>query len=254
MRSLSLAMTFAFCTALCSVGLLLIGSRIFGPLPLSITQTTTQKESAFSVTGEAEIAVVPDTAEINLGVRVNRATVTEAQNEVNRVMSDLSTKITQLGVDKKDIRTTNYSVNPEYDYTNGSRGANGFTVSSTVSVQLQNFELVNQVIDLATSSGINEVNGITFTLSEQKEEQLKKEAREQAIQKAKASAEELSRLAGMKLGKIINVSESKAPGNPIYRTEALNLAVGDTVQNRPTTIEPGLSTYTYSITLSYETL
>jgi len=254
MRSLTLAFTFAFLTALFTVGGVLIGTKILGPLPLSITQTTTQKESAFTVSGESEVSVVPDNARVSLGIRVNKSTVAEAQNEVNRVMSELSTKITQLGIEKKDIRTSNYSVNPEYDYTGGSRISKGYTVSSTVTVDVKKFELVNQVIDTATATGVNEVGGVSFTLSDEKEEEVKKEAREKAIEKAKDNADELSRLAGMKLGKIINVTEGRNNAVPLYQSARLMEAKADAALNQATNIEAGTSSYNYSVTLSYETL
>lgn len=237
-----------------TVGAGILVTRLTGPLPISVTQTLTQKETTFNTTGDAEITAVPDEAQVRLGIDVKRSTVVEAQSSANETINSISDAIKKLGIDKEDIQTQNYRVSPEYDYKSPERRITGYRVNTQIVVKITDFEKLNQVIDIATSLGANQVGGISFSLSEEKQDELKKEARKVAIAEAKDSAAELAKLAGIKLGRVVNVSESEG-GNypqPIYARAEIAMDSGG--PEEPTQIEPGSEIYRYSVTLSYETL
>ncbi len=231
---------------------LVLVTKYIAPIPLSINQTTTQKESAFSVTGKSVVTTVPDKVIVNLGVTQKGSDLKQAQSGANNVISTLQQKLADLGVKKEDIKTQNYSINPTIDYQRPTQNIVGYSVDINLEISLTDFTKLNQVIDTATSVGINQVNGVQFTLSDEKEEQIKSDARKQAIEDAKRNANELASLSGMKLGRIINVSEgSSTPPSPImYADKAMGMGGG---AMDPTNIQPGSTTYTYMITLSYET-
>lgn len=252
------ALTIFFTGVACSavaVASVILSAKLFGPLPLSVNQTTTQKQSTFDVSGESEVSVIPDEATVSLGIEINRQRVVDAQNEVNKIMLDVVDQLRKLEIKDTDITTTQYSVYPEYDYLNGARRTAGYRVSSTVRVKVRNFAKVNDVIDSATGQGVTNVNGVTFNLSEEKEEETKKAAREEAIDKARKNAQELADLAGMKLGKIVNIYEIPQYDNPpvAYDMVRADAAMGGGPETK-TEIQPGTSSYTYSVTISYETL
>lgn len=237
-----------------TVGAGILVTRITGPLPISVTQTLTQKETTFNTTGESEISAIPDEAQVLLGVDVKGSTVAEAQSAANEVINSIADAIKKLGVDKEDIKTQNYSVNPEYNYRSEDRRITGYAVNAQIMVKVTDFEKLNQVIDTATGLGVNQVGGISFSLSEEKQIELKKEARKEAIGKAKESAEELAKLAGIKLGKVVNVTESGENNFPQPRYALAEMALDSGGLEEPTQIEPGSQIYRYSVTLSYETL
>lgn len=229
-------------------------SRFIGPIPFSMTQTTTAKQSTFDVTGESKISTVPDKAVVNLGVTVNDSTVKATQDKANTIISAITDGLTKLGIDKKDIKTDNYSLYPNYDYQQG-RKITGYTVNASLSISVTDFSKLNQAIDTATAAGANQVGGISFTLSDEKRKSVENDARKEAIDDAKTKAQTLARLAGMQLGKIVNITEQPS-GRP-YPVPMMYQAVSDakTTDNQvPTTTEPGTTTFNYSITLSYETL
>lgn len=232
-------------------------TRLYGGPGLSISQTTTQKDQTFDVTGTSEVTAVPDKAEVTVGIQANRPTVAETQEELNRVTAAIQEQLRDLGIDKEDIQTRNYSLNPEYRFDRGeSREITGYVGSAQLVVSVTEFDTLNQVIDRATAAGANQVYGIQFSLTEEKREELRKQGREEAITEAKSSAQELARLAGMNLGRVINVTENRG-GQPVpqprFATAQLELAE-DAAAPTPTQIEPGSTTVTYSVTLSYETL
>lgn len=220
-----------------------------------ISLNSTNDQSYFSVDGTATIETVPDQAVINLGVETTADTVALAQNETNTVIANLQTQLTALGLEKKDLQTSNYSLYPVYDWEDGD-GNNiiGYTISSTLQVTCTDFAILNQVIDAATAVGINQINGINFGLSESKQVELKKEARTTAIAQAKDNAAELTSLTGIKLGNIINVYEYQ-PQNDIVSNSlyAKNLASTDSVSYEETNVEAGTASFTYQVTLTYKT-
>lgn len=231
--------------------------RFVGPFPLSISSTVSQKENLFVSQGMSEIEVIPDEAQVSLGISVQRATVGPAQEEANRVINAITESLKGLGIDKEDIKTSNYSIYPTYDYSQGTNRITGYNISSNLDVTISDFDILNSVIDVATAEGANQVGGVQFTLSKDKENEVKKQARQEAIKDAQESAQELARLSGIRLGRVVDVTESRTdiwPVPMLGRAEVMmakDAAGGDVAQ--PTNIEPGSTTYTYNVSLSYET-
>ena len=221
--------------------------RLAGSIPVSVTSTA--KEGTFDVTGEGKVAVKPDQAQITLGVRKEAATVAAATEQVDAVMSELSKRVKSLGVEEKDIKTVDYSVYQNY----GPEGrGSGYVASSSVQVTIRELTKASQVLDVIGSLGLEQSGGLIFTLSDELKEKTVREAREIAIEEAKKKAEELASLAGMKLGRIVNVQEgaSAQPGPYLMRAEAAKDSLGG---GTPAQIEPGTSETRVSVTLSYET-
>jgi uncharacterized protein YggE len=240
-------------TAAAVVGGVILTSKVIGPLPLSISQTTTQKMGSFDVSGESELITVPDQAEVSVGITAREATVGAAQDRANSVINGITEAIKALGIKAEDIKTLDYSINPEYDYSSEFRPVIGYNVSTTLRIKTTDLAQVNQIVDTATANGANQVNGIQFSLSEAKNEELTSQARKEAIADAKENAEDLAQLSGMKLGKIINVYEQ--PPMDYYPPMPYGGGVMMAKDAAETTnIQPGSTTFTYRVTLSYETL
>lgn len=226
--------------------------RFVGPIPFSVTQTTVEKVATFDVSAEGKITAIPDTAEINLGIQISKPTVEAAQREANETIDKITSQIKKLGIEEKYLKTTNYSVYPNYDYRAGQRIV-GYNVNITLRVKVKDFDKINQVIDAATTLGANQIGQLNFTIDEEKLEQLKMEARKQAIEKAKKKAKEIASAGGLRLGRIVNISENVA--SPLPQTQyMLEKAVGGEEPQPSTQIQPGESEITISVTLSYETL
>ncbi len=240
-----------------AVGSAVAVTRAFGGPAFSINQVSTNKQSTFDVTGESKITTIPDQAEVRMGISINESTVKAAQDKANTVTNAINTQLAGLGIEKKDIKTENYSLYPNYDYQNGTgQRIVGYSVNANLVVTIKDFAILNQAIDTATQVGANQIGGITFTLSDEKRDETEKEARKEAIENAKKKASELSRLAGMRLGSIVNVYESPMGDSKIYpmMAESAMMDARGAGGGSPTNVEPGSTTYSYSVTLSYETL
>lgn len=236
-------------------GAVILMTRVVGGPSLSISQITTNKQSTFDVTGESQVATIPDQAEARLGITINQTTVKAAQDQANTVINTINAKLGELGIEKKDIKTENYSLYPNIDYQPGSgQRITGYSVNASLVVTITDFAKLNQAIDLATQAGANQIGGITFTLSESKRKETEGEARKVAIEDAKEKASELAGFAGMKLGKIVNISEQPMNKGIYPEAMALDARGAGGAAGAPTNIEPGSTTFNYQVTLSYETL
>jgi uncharacterized protein YggE len=227
--------------------------RLVGPIPLSVTQTTVEKKNTFDIEGTGKVSAIPDVAEVNLGIEVRRRTVFEAQKEANEKINKITEAVKKLGIEERYIKTVNYSVYPQYDFKEG-RSVTGYNVNVSLQIKVKNFEKINAVIDTATSLGANQVGGLNFTIDDKKLEDLKMQARKQAIEEAKKKAKEIAALAGIRLGKIVNVSENSTSPYFPQSLKQMQMGMGGSDQETQTNILPGESEITVSVTLSYETL
>ena len=231
--------------ALLVAGVVGVYFKVVGALPIAVTQT--QKMSTFDVAGEGRVVVVPDEATIQLGVTDQGHNLKQVQQSINTTMQKLGDSLSDIGVDKKDIKTTGYNVYPDYQEEGLYRAL------ASLSVKIRDLDKVSDALDLVGTLGLDSVAGPSFGLSEELSEKTMKEAREIAIDKAKSKAEELSGLAGMKLGRIVNISEGGSGGYPVpmYGRDA---ALSSTMEAKVATpVEAGSSEVVVNVTLSYET-
>ena len=165
-------------------------------------------QDQFSVDGTGRVFAPPNIAEITLGVHTEKAQTAEAATKENvEKMNRVIEAIKKAGVEAKDIKTTDYQLYADYNYPQDrGRELSGWNLSQRVRVKIRKLDSIGDVIAKATAAGANQTENISFTIDD--EEVLKKQARGEAIEKAKAKAEELSKAAGIKLGKVINVYES----------------------------------------------
>ena len=254
---------------------LFLYTKLAGPIPFYVNNVNTTKAGTFDVDGTGTATAVPDTGVVNLGVTQTATTVVDAQNKTNTIANKLIADIKKLGVADKDIKTTNYSVNPNYGnneigvYNQGSAVRNGviaqplppqnnqqivsYTVTQNLEIDVQKTDKINAVIDTATADGANLVGQVSFSFSDSMKSQLENQARAEAIKNAKAKAQDLANLSGIHLGQLVNVVES----NDIRPWPVTYMGAGklstDSTQTPPTTVTPGESTVSITITLSYET-
>lgn len=227
--------------------LLFAYTKIAGPLPFSVTSVTTQKTDTFNVTADGKAAAAPDIALVNVGVQAQGGTVKQAQQELNSAINKVAEAIKKVGVEAKDIQTSGYNLTPTYDYREGRGRITGYQANSNLTVKVREIEKANQVIDAATVGGANQVGGVSFDIDDKTK--VENEARQKAVAEAKKKAEEAAKIAGFRLGRIINYSENFGPGpRPIPMLTKTEMAAG----GAPTQIEPGTNEITVSVTLSYE--
>lgn len=227
--------------------LLFVYTKLAGPIPFSVNSVTTTKSDSFQVTGEGRVEVKPDLAVVSAGVTSTGPTVQAAQDGLNKNINRVSDSIKALGVKPEDIQTTNYNVNPQYDFSSGTQRVNGYQASSNLSIKIRNLDNANAVIDAATKNGATQVGGLSFEISDKT--QAENQAREKAVADAKAKAESAAKIAGFRLGKLLNYSEGFSGVTPPMPLRTLSV---DMKEQAATQVEPGSNQIIVTVTLSYE--
>lgn len=222
-------------------------SKIVGPFNFSINNITTTKSDEFRVTGEGKTSATPDVAVVRVGVQANGLTADDTKEQLNVALNKVSEAIKSLGISSTDIKTENYNIYPNQDYNDGKNKITGYTASSNLVIKVKEVEKANQVLDVSVSSGANQVGGVTFEVSDKSAAE--NEAREKAVADARKKAELMARVAGFKLGKVINYSENFGDLGGI---RSLAVESKDVSGGTPTQLEPGSNEIIVYVTLSFE--
>lgn len=163
--------------------------------------------NTITVSATGEIYAKPDLAITNFSVVNEAKTVDEAMAENTKKMNDVINAAKGQGIEDKDLKTISFNISPRYDwneisliYPQGKRVLAGYEIQQSLQVKIRNMEKIGSIIQAATDAGANEAGDLQLTID--KEDELKKEARAQAIEKAKTKAKELASQLGVKLGKI----------------------------------------------------
>lgn len=180
-----------------------MGKFSFGDLDIYTHEQ--EQERIISVQGEGSISVRPDIATFSLSVVSEGKTVKTATADNSQKMKDVIDAIKELDIKEEDIKTTNYSLNPRYNYDKNPARIEGYRLSQDILITVRDLDKVEDVIAEGTNNGANRMSNLQFLVDE-KEEYLK-EAREEAVAEAKAKAEEIEKTVGITLGKIVGYRE-----------------------------------------------
>ncbi|MDX9970563.1 MAG: SIMPL domain-containing protein [Candidatus Gracilibacteria bacterium] len=151
--------------------------------------------------------VNPDTAIINLGVFSIGDTTEIVTKENNEKMNKIFETIKSFGVEEKDIKTTSYYLNPNWEWDEKKKESieKGYRLDQNITIKVRDLNKSGEIIAKATSAGANLVGGISFAIED--EESAKEEARTLAISAAKEKAKLISKETGIKLGKVLSYYE-----------------------------------------------
>lgn len=159
-----------------------------------------------SVSGE------PDVAVITAGVTIEAKTAGEALARNSEIMRKVVKSLRQAGISRRDIATTNFSVQPRYRRYKTGRAPeiSGYQVRNSVVVRVQPIAKLGPILDRAVTLGSNQIGNIHFEVSEA--EALRDKARQLAVRNARRKAKIYARAAGVKLGDVLRISETSSPG------------------------------------------
>jgi uncharacterized protein YggE len=162
----------------------------------------TPPSRTITVTGSADVKAVPDQALVQLGVTTRATTAQAAMAQNNAAMNQVVAALKQLGIPDANIQTSSVSLNPIYNQPppqnpNLPPQLAGFEASNLVSVQLNDLTKLGPAIDAGVAAGANQIQGISFQLSNQQPFQLT--ALEQAGTQARAKAQALATSLGVTL-------------------------------------------------------
>jgi uncharacterized protein YggE len=192
------------------IALALLGAN-GGPGSALAVEPNLPEGNAISVTGTGRVLIRPDTADVRLGVLVQKPTATEARDAAATAMTSVVAVIKQAGIADEDIQTAMLSLQPVYDY---NKNANppplvGFQVTNTVNVVVRDLSKVGDLIDEAIAAGATTVDGVTFRVDDPSGAEA--QARKAAVDDAKAKAEALASAAGVRITGVTGISDVGGP-------------------------------------------
>ncbi|KAA1194143.1 SIMPL domain-containing protein [Pseudohalioglobus sediminis] len=191
-----------------------------------------EAEAQIRVSGEAERAMAPDMAIMQLTVTREAKTAREALDANSAAMTEVIRAMRKQGVAERDLQTSNFSIQPRYVYPKPRNEKPpeivGYVVRNSLTVRVRDLDDVGKLLDQSVTLGVNEGGNIQFT-NEDPEEVLAK-ARAAAVKDALARAETLAEAADVDLGDILSISEESYNPQP-YRAERMmaSAAAADSV-------------------------
>lgn len=167
-----------------------------------------------SVSAQAESRAVPDVAVVSAGVVTQAADANAAMRQNAEQMSKLVTAIKAAGIAERDVQTSGINLNAQYQYgENQPPKLTGYQVSNTVNLKVRDVTKLGQVLDTLVAQGANQINGPSFEVDQP--EAAYDEARRAALKKAQARAQMYAEAVGLRLRRIVSVSEGGGARPPI---------------------------------------
>ncbi|MCA0432527.1 MAG: SIMPL domain-containing protein [Proteobacteria bacterium] len=201
-----------------------------------------------TINGTGEVRAVPDMATVMMGVMTTGQTAKEALDLNTKEMQELLALLKAAGIEDRDVGTSNFYVNPRYDY--GQGGAQppkvvGYDVSNTVNVTVRKLDMLGSLLDKGVSSGTNQINGINFMVSQP--DTYLDEARKLAVADARRKAELFAAAAGIGLGEIVAIGEGGASApSPVF-TKYARAAASDA----PVPVAQGEQSLTADVSITW---
>lgn len=212
----------------------------------TIKQTITGTRLDVSATGD--VTRVPDLATISAGVVSRAPTAAAALQDVANRMQRVVAALKRAGIEDRDIQTSNVSLNPEYRYENNQPPQLvGYSASNNVSVRFHDIRKSGGIIDALVAQGANQISGPG--LSVEHPEAALDEARVKAIANARARADLYARSLGMRVTRVVSVSESGAYAPPPPMPPMVMAARAERDQ---TSIEPGEQKLQVGVAVTFE--
>ncbi len=217
---------------------------VAGTAGVKLFNVTAPGEKLLSVSGSASAFVVPDTASINLGVLTEAPSAREASDKNAVLMNAVVGALKNQGLKDNEIRTSVFSIQPVYSYPKegGAPNITGYSASNSVIVTTMMVGNLSDIIDKSVASGVNQVNGISFLVSEEKQKQIRDELLAAAVTDAREKADKLAESLRVKITDVSSTSISEG-GFP----QPTALAIVE----KAAPIQPGESEVSLSIQVTY---
>lgn len=199
------------------------------------------------VSATGEVRRVPDIAVISAGVVTRSASATDALAQNAARMERVSAALKRAGIADRDIQTSSISLNPEYRYVeNQPPQLVGYTASNNLSIRFRDIRNTGKILDALVAEGANQINGPNLTIDQP--EAALDEARVKAIANGRARAELYARALGMRVVRLISVSESGGYAVP----PPMPVMMAERAAGADTKIAPGEQQLQVSVSMSFE--
>jgi uncharacterized protein YggE len=209
-----------------------------------------QSQRTLNVSGSGQVSARPDTAIVTLGVQTEAEQANVALSENSQQMQAVIDALKKAGVAAEDIQTQVINLQPRYEQPPapgpstlpGTPKLVGYVATNTVEVTVRQLGTLGELLDAAVQAGGNQIEGISFEVSNPAT--LLDQARAAAWQDAQHKAEQLAGLAGAKLGEVLSITESSQTPRPVL--QAVQAAPAAAVP-----VEPGTQTIEVDVQVTW---
>lgn len=208
------------------------------------------KPSQVTVYGSGQVQGVPDTLTADVGIEVVAPDVTAAMNQANDRQRAVIDALVDAGLDRKDIRTIGVTLQPQYSNPDPSGPATitAYRANNSIEVAIHPTDAASRLLDLVVSTGgdATRIRSVSYSIAD--DSQLVQDARARAFEDAKSRAEQYAQLSGLRLGKVLSLSETSG-------ARPLDGPADEAPAPRATMavpLEPGQQTVRFSVTAVWE--
>lgn len=196
-----------------------------------------------TVVGSGHVQGVPDTLTADVSVEFVAPDVTAAMNQTNDRQQAVITAVAGAGVDRKDISTTDVSLQPQFDPSGAT--ITGYRAANSMRIRIHPADSASRVLAVVVDAGgaATRINSVSYSIAD--DSQLVKDARSRAFQDAKDRAAQYAQLSGLGLGKVISISETAGGATP-------TTAPAPRMMPTAVPLEPGQQTVSFSVTAVWE--
>jgi uncharacterized protein YggE len=230
--------------------LLLATAAVAVPVSAASAQTDEVRPvsgTRLDVVAQGEVNRVPDLARINAGVNTQAPTATEAIRQNAERMASVRAALRRAGIAERDIQTSSLNLQPVYHHQDSQPPRlTGYQAINEVSVRFRDIADTGRILDALVAQGANQLNGPMLSID--RPEAALDEARTAALRNARTRAELYARSLGMRVVRVLSVSEAGAA----YPVVGRQMRTFDAAQNASSEIVPGEQTLAVTLTVSFE--
>jgi len=212
-------------------------------------------DKTISVSGTGKVTSAPDTVIVSIAVETENTDAYKAQQENAEKMNRVTDSLKGMGLTDDEIETTNYYI---YSYTSGDDSVFGskkkiYRVTNTIKVESSKVDKAGEIIDTAVSAGANSINYISFTLSDEKSNQLRSQALQAAVAQAGSDADAVASALGVRISGVKSVSVGASYTPMSYDNSYAGYAMEDAKMSSsvPTRVSPGDVDVSASVSIIY---
>ena len=212
-----------------------------------------------AVSAEGKIRIPPDKALVRLAVETAGESLETVQEQNRKKMRQILDRLQEVGIEEKHMQTSSLNVTPHYPPRPRRQGGDlslpevpkiiGYTVNHSLTVEVHKLDSVGRVVDEALKAGANRFSQITWALKDERPAQL--EALKVASQDARGKAKVLAEALGVKLERLLEVSEGRAPVLPRRQLAAPRMSMA-MAESSGVPLSPGELAVRATVTLVYE--